>query len=483
MDDPNFRTRIDITAAARPSPNPLSTVPKRRDPNWVDRPNITTQIDDKCREPAARVALVGIGGIGKSSLAIDYSHRLRTTASDTWVFWVHAGTLANIEKGFQDIAEKAHIPGWHAGDSDRFKIVSNWLSDERNGRWLMIIDNADNLNVFVPGPPAAGKQKNKLPVSADRPTEDLRDYLPQSANGSYLITSRDKNVVHQLAVNHKDIISVEPMDEGCSIGLFKNIFTGTAQDSEITALVDALGHIPLAITQAASSINIDWPRETVPRYLAKLQKGDDIRAKLLEESVYDARRDGTRSNSIIATWHISFERIRQLRPSAARLLSLMSLFNRQGIPEKLLTQNYDEKHLGAIDSRRWWRKKVQRWKSKSKQKDTNDGNEDFDADWSVLNAFSMIATDMDGEHFSMHGLVQFSTKKWLEVHGQFQAWTKRYIWLIFDTYPEAPCAVTNMEICKEWFLHLVTAVRVDPTPDLDTIVRWTMLIHRSGLYA
>jgi hypothetical protein len=56
----------------------------------------------------------------------------------------------------------------------------------------------------------------------------------------------------------------------------------------------------------------------------------------LKKDIGETRRDGTASNSIMATWQISFEHIRKERSSAARLPSLMSLFDRQGIPEYLL---------------------------------------------------------------------------------------------------------------------------------------------------
>ena len=56
----------------------------------------------------------------------------------------------------------------------------------------------------------------------------------------------------------------------------------------------------------------------------------------------DPRGDSQASNSIITTWQISFEYIRNKRPSAARLLSLMSFFDRQGIPEFLL-HRYDSR--------------------------------------------------------------------------------------------------------------------------------------------
>ncbi|KAK3898721.1 hypothetical protein C8A05DRAFT_37691, partial [Staphylotrichum tortipilum] len=56
-------------------PAPSATIPFSRDPDFVNRGDILDQIDQRCSEPAARVALVGLGGVGKSQLAIEFAHR------------------------------------------------------------------------------------------------------------------------------------------------------------------------------------------------------------------------------------------------------------------------------------------------------------------------------------------------------------------------------------------------------------------------
>ncbi|KAF2732575.1 hypothetical protein EJ04DRAFT_565812 [Polyplosphaeria fusca] len=48
----------------RPKHEPFSTVPFRKDPDFVDRPDISDWIDQKCKAPASRAALVGLGGVG-----------------------------------------------------------------------------------------------------------------------------------------------------------------------------------------------------------------------------------------------------------------------------------------------------------------------------------------------------------------------------------------------------------------------------------
>src|SRR6202034_1601882 len=92
----------------------------------------------------------------------------------------------------------------------------------------------------------------------------------------------------------------------------------------------------LAIVQAAAYIFQRAPRCSVRQYIEQFQRNDKGKTTLLNHEGGHLRRDREAKNSIIITWQISFDHIRQTRPSAADLLSLMSFFDRQGIPEALL---------------------------------------------------------------------------------------------------------------------------------------------------
>ncbi|CAL8585144.1 hypothetical protein XPA_010724 [Xanthoria parietina] len=72
-------------SAQEPKPRPCSTVPFRRDNDFVYRDTLA-EIHARCAQPAARVALVGLGGVGKSQLAIEYSYQVRDSSPETWVF-------------------------------------------------------------------------------------------------------------------------------------------------------------------------------------------------------------------------------------------------------------------------------------------------------------------------------------------------------------------------------------------------------------
>jgi Tfp pilus assembly protein PilF len=363
---------------------------------------------------------------------------------------VHASSRARFEEGYRKIAERAKLPGWDQPDADILGLVYSWLCDEANGRWVMIIDNADDLNVF--SCPSDRRKGSKDDVSSNA-AATLLESLPQSPNGSILITSRSRDVAFRLTGSYADIIRVHPMDQAHALALLRNKLVGSFEQDDAVALVEALDYMPLAITQAAAYISQRSPRATVSRYLQDLRNGDRDRAKLLDMDIGDSRRDGTASNSIIATWKISFEHIRRERPSATRLLSLMSLFDRQGIPESLLGGRYQE---------------------------DNDTDSDFEDDLNTLMSFSLVATDVDGHQFEMHRLVQFSTRKWLELQGELEGWREKYVTLMDDSYPVG--RYENWKACQALFPHAQAAVACRPTGG-GALEAWASVLFKAAWYA
>ena len=147
-------------------------------------------------------------------------------------------------------------------------------------------------------------------------------------------------------VEQSDIIAVEPMDEAHAQALFEKKLGKKCED--VAELVAALKFMPLAIVQAAAYISYRAPRCSVRQYLEQFRKSDHKRTNLLNYEGGQLRRDRDAKNSIIITWQISFDYILQTRPSAADLLSLMSFFDRQGIPEPCFEIELERETPGKI---------------------------------------------------------------------------------------------------------------------------------------
>jgi tetratricopeptide (TPR) repeat protein len=308
----------------------------------------------------------------------------------------------------------------------------------------MILDNADDVEVLF---------HQDSDHSRAEVTYSLSDFLPQSPNGSIIVTSRNRDLAFRLIGRDSDIIKIMPMEEDHALALLRKKLPGNLDQSDAAELIQALDYFPLAITQAASYISQRAPRITVSRYLRELRSTDKDRATLLQKDAGDPRRDGRVSNSIITTFHISFEYIRKTRSSAARLLSLMSLFDRQGIPESLLIHRYQEE---------------------------SDIEASFEDDISTLTSYSLVIVGVEGTEFEMHRLVQFSTKNWLEYYDELEQWKEKFIDIMAMSFPVDP--YENWITCQKLFPHAGMVLSSYPTNE-DYLIQWASVLFKAAWYS
>ncbi|OAF59451.2 hypothetical protein VC83_03958 [Pseudogymnoascus destructans] len=389
-------------------------VPFSQNEHFVGREDILDQLDLGGQQQAPkkhrRHALVGLGGVGKSQIAIEYAYRARKHQPQLSVFWIHASTRTRFEQAYQEMAERLELPGRHNPEANVLRLVYNWLSDEANGQWHMILDNVDDGSMFF------GNNGVTTGVSPHDQAADsqppLESFLPQSRNGSILITSRTSTAANNLVDTFGKLVSVEPMKEKDSVDLFKTkIPVNKCSETDLVELTQALEGIPLAITHAAAYIR-SRPRVTVSIYLSLFQESESNQASLLNNNeTTDLRRDHSIRHAVITTWQISFDQIQLTWPDSAKLLSLMAMFDRQGIPESILYNGRDRLQ--------------------------------FEDAVAPLTSFSLIKVQSSkqpepqvGEHlFEMHDLVQLATRKWLEIQRKIGRWHKASLRIMAADFP------------------------------------------------
>ncbi|KAJ6118319.1 hypothetical protein N7471_013786 [Penicillium samsonianum] len=382
----------------RQKPQTRSTVPFKKDPMFVGREAVISAIKEKhgaIGQHHERVALVGLAGVGKTQTAIEYSYHVRKSTPDTWVFWIHASNAGRLEQGYQQIATVAEIPGRDDPKINIFQLVYQWLCDPQNGRWLMVLDNADKDGFFFSG----NESNERWP---------LVRFLPQAAHGSILITSRNGLAARNLVGNDSHMIKVQPMSEEESLALLR-VRVPAPQSGESAeeekALVQALEYIPLAITQAGSYIANRSSRVTVSRYLQLFRESESNQTHLLQhEDAKDLRRDPSIRHAVITTWQLSFEQIRHDWPAATDLLALMSMFDRQGIPEGLVRAD-------------------------------GDGLQFEDA-VAPLISYSLVRVEIETASFDMHRLVQLSVRTWLGIHLELARWQEKSLAIMAKIFPD-----------------------------------------------
>ncbi|KAI0411916.1 P-loop containing nucleoside triphosphate hydrolase protein [Xylaria grammica] len=488
FDDNNHGTQVgqnfgSITNQFHLSPESSETplkpsliIPFDRDKCFVERKSILDRLCETYSTSAppchSRIALVGLGGVGKSQLAIEHAYRVRDAFAQNgkgiWVFWVHSSTRLRVEQGLRMIADTIKIPGRNESKADILQLVYQWLQNERNGRWLMILDSADDIDAFY----GVG-QHEKQPSAASEGKRALWSYLPQSSNGLILVTTRNRELAFRLTGHqNNNIIDVGPMDNANALELLAKRLGSQFDETNGKELAEALEYMPLAISQAAAYIQHRAPRTSVESFLKDL-RSESKQTMLLNHDIGDLRRDSDASNSIITTWQISFDYIRRKRSSATDLLSLMSFFDHQSIPEFLIRPIYRNDSSTTASATR-------EGSDDDSTEPSETSNREFNEDVQILRDYCLISTNETGDAFEMHRLVQLSTRTWLDVHKQAEKFKNQYISRMAMKFPWPEFG--NWDICRKLFPHVERAIHYKPL-DQGSLLEWALVMRKGSQYS
>ncbi|KAF2484018.1 hypothetical protein BDY17DRAFT_322901 [Neohortaea acidophila] len=461
---------------------PMHIIPFPRDEDFIEYGGLLDRINSKLARPTATVALVGLGGVGKSQLAIEHCYRVKERSPETWVLWVHASSLARYAQGIRKIADIVQIRGRDDVQADIFQLVDVWLRQGKKN-WILGLDNVDDAS-FLAERRAAREDRGGV-----KSLPSLFELLPVCDHGSIFITSRTERAALTL-VERSDMIAVKPMDEGTAMRLLaKRLGKQHAQDAGVE-LVKTLEYMPLAITQAAAYINQRGRRWSVERYLKevqeylkKAQSGAQSKRGILEIGEVDLRRDKEGEDAIMLTWCISFEHVRQVRPSAADLLALMSFCDRQSIPEDLVRRRGAEKYGSGRRENDGDVGEEERDDEDDASLNSSETNSDdgFDDDLVILESYSFVSVTTTAAVFEMHRLVQLATRRWLESQNEQERWKERYIENLRAAFTETPSqgSVTS----RVMFPHVKLALDLKPKLGSDALLTWARLMYIAAGYA
>ncbi|KAJ5765200.1 hypothetical protein N7520_004759 [Penicillium odoratum] len=315
-----------------------------------------------------KLALFGLGGIGKTQIALQLAQWVKANIPDCSIFWAPAFSLESFEQACWQIAKELQIHQNLDGES-AMELVHRHLSSEKAGKWLFIVDNADDLDLLF---------------------DELNQYLPASKKGVTFLTTRSREVAVSFA--EKDIVELHKMTtkEGITF-LAKSLGEDLLSDEKLTIqLLEQLNLLPLAIAQAAHYICRN--NGTIARYLELMHITEEDRMRLASRDFRDSTRYRKMPNAVTATWLISFNHIKSFDPSAADLLEYISYLEPKAIPRSILPILNTE--------------------------------EEMDFAIGTLCSYGFLTRRHNKDMFDIHSLVQLSTRVWItETHRTQQVIT------------------------------------------------------------
>jgi hypothetical protein len=269
-----------------------------RNPHFTGRQDLLYNLREQLLDSSETTALVphalhGLGGVGKTQLAVEYVYRFAGEYDLIW--WIPAEDSTQVRASFAELGAAMRL--LDSPDVDRtVGAVLDTLRTGRNYRhWLLIFDNAD------------------------RPA-DLAPYLPYPS-GHVLITSRNTEWSEVART-----VEVDVLDRQESISLLRERVPDIS-NIDADKLADRLGDLPLALEQAAA-----WQATTgmtVTEYLGLFESQF--------EQLTDAPPTGYPA-SVGATYRVALDRLRERAPSAAQLLEICAFLGPVPIPGAMLRE-------------------------------------------------------------------------------------------------------------------------------------------------
>jgi hypothetical protein len=366
-------------------------------------------------------------------LAIRFAHDIHAKETGTSVFWVHGRSRATFEESYRALADILALPRRHDPEVNVLALVRDWLQRDDICQWLMVVDNADDINLF-----------NLHKGDHNALQDQLALYLPKSSKVKILVTSRSLDVAERLVGSSRATLRIPTMGEDQALELLQRRLEDKADETTAIGLVRILDCIPLAVNQAAAYINRRSPRVTIKSYLDEFCRSEKRKDSLLRSDKGDLGRQDGVSNSVVVTWQVTFEQIRREQPRAANLLSLMSQFQARNIPEIML-HSYDDDDTtpeedSDIDSI-----------AIGSESDGEMERNDFENDMDVLRGYSLVSVSAVGL-CEMHSLVQFCTRLWISEFGNPARWSRLFMKLAADHFPSG--AFDTWAVCQSLLPHI-----------------------------
>jgi len=272
---------------------PLKRYLHNRNPSFTGREDLLSMIKDQLvkNETVSIIALNGLGGIGKTQLANEYSHKYANNYNIIW--WIRAEEITTLRLDYTALAIELRLVDEAIDSQSTVKLVRDWL--ENNSKWLLVFDNVQN-------------------------TADIKDYIPKNGAGHIIITTRYSEWSSYISLMS---VSVMKEDEAVEFLLKR---TGQSDRAGAEKLALELGYLPLALEQASgyiASASISFQH-----YISLI---NETKAKVLSLGIPEDYPE-----SVATTWQISFNSLVKDSELGVLIISISAFLKSENIPKWIL---------------------------------------------------------------------------------------------------------------------------------------------------
>ena len=414
-----------VTPATVAFPGFAKTLPFPRNPFFTGREALLKDIHTVLSR-RGRVALSGLGGIGKTQTALEYVY-LRQPEYDH-VFWVRAEQKEELISGYVSVAKDLQISGCQQEDQLAVvNLMKQWLTTYDG--WLLVLDNADDLR-------------------------QVRPFLP-TASGHILLTTRAQalgDLAQPLEVTQMEA------DEGALFLLRRArviaddaALSATSEtDQELArTLTSEMDGLPLALDQAGAYI--EEQMLSLEEYLELFQTE---KAELFKER---GRLDPDHP-SVTVTFTLAFEKVALANALSAELVMACAFLSPDAIPEEIFSEGAEG--LGEPLSTLADSKLVL-------TKTTSDAAR-----------FSLISRNPQTKTLTIHRLVQEVLRAEMDGENQ-KEWSERVMQAVTEVFPDAE--YENWAQCDRLIPHAQAAIQLIADYGLESEAA-ALLLSRAGYY-
>ncbi|KAJ5758510.1 hypothetical protein N7520_005666 [Penicillium odoratum] len=323
------------------------------------------------------------------------------------IFWMPAQSMPAFEKTATELVQKLGI---HCGDGDDPKeALRTYLSSEAAENWLLILDNADDMEMILGSP---GKSTG------------LFDVLPRSPTGRTLITTRSSQIaVYAGGVELLELTGMTSKEATLFLGKSLVDKTQIRQVGDIAELLEKLAYMPLTMAQAAAYMNMN--KMPIIAYLRLCNHTDHDMINLLSAQLRDETHYSNTQGAVATTWIVSFNTICQTDPTSARLLSFIRWIESKAIPRTIFPE--------------------------------------AESDWDLTQAigllcgYGFLSWREDGQTLDMHSLVHLALRFWPSQHDEGFMTEMNAIEHLTRIFPWAEWE--NRLLWRQYFPHVLPLVQ------------------------